>query len=114
MVTSFTIFRDSNIYSFHSKSYSRTIVGFITQSKSIKFTMKKFAVYVYFGWIFASLDSCILRQLAKYCEFLLDPYILGALDSQIFSQGIEYIHFGWILGSLDPWIPGSLDSETFS
>ena len=46
MVTSFTIFRDSNLHSFHSQSYNRTIVGFITYSKSIKFTMRKFAVYM--------------------------------------------------------------------
>ena len=45
MVTNFTMSRHSKLHSFYCQIHNWTIVGFITESKSIKFTMKKFAVH---------------------------------------------------------------------
>ena len=41
----FTVFGNKKIIVKNYQNHNGTIVGFITQSKSIEFTMKKFAVY---------------------------------------------------------------------
>ena len=41
----FTVFGNKKIIVKSYQNHNGTIVGFITQSKSIEFTMKKFAVY---------------------------------------------------------------------
>ena len=34
----------------------------------------------------------------------LDPLSLRSLDSEIIREGLLSVDFGWIPGSLDPWI----------
>ena len=62
------------------------------------------------------MDSETISERLKSGFFLasfLDPWSLGSLDSEKISKRLKSVYFGWIPGSLEPWILGLL-AKVFS